>query len=334
MKQGRTLLLLLAAALVLGGAYAAVRLADGDEEAENINIVTPLPGVEDVQSFTVAYGGADYTLINSENGWTVDGEPGFPLDQSKAQDMADALRLVCAERELNAPEGQDYGLEPPVCEISVTASNGENCVYRIGNYNETAELYYLSDGDCVYLADSTLPDLFFRELYGLIELERVEDIYADEINKAVIVKNGETLTLRRDGEDFKLVYPTMAAADSAAVDELLSSFTGLYFYSCAAYGVDTDAERALYGLDAPSAEMTVYYSRTERRDSGKTDEEGNAIRENVEVDYDYTLVFGADTGDGYTYVQPKGSDRVYRASVSESHIIIDATAEGLYAASD
>ncbi|MGN1004492.1 MAG: DUF4340 domain-containing protein, partial [Oscillospiraceae bacterium] len=177
MKRGKKLMLLALVLVVLAGAsFAALKLnpdtdADSSAGEETVSIYTVDP--DSVTKLSWTYNGETVTLMDAGDGWMYADDRNFPLDESYLDAMLDTLSEITASKTIeNVEDLAQYGLEEPVCVLTVTA--GKTSEIKLGNETGLGGQRYLSLGDgSVYLVDSSLLDDFSYGLYDIIRKESI-----------------------------------------------------------------------------------------------------------------------------------------------------------------
>ena len=142
----RTLAVLLALVLVLGGLLWLITRSNTAEEAASSaaaegSILLSSFAAGDVTSIQYAYGGETLSLNYDSGSWTLADDPDYHLDASACNTMVTALASLNAKRQLTAQPGEDYGLADPTVTVTVTAA-GETNTFAFGSQNPvTGDLY-------------------------------------------------------------------------------------------------------------------------------------------------------------------------------------------------
>ncbi len=97
---------------------------------------------------------------------------------------------------------------------------------------------------------------------------------------------------------------------TSETEAFVSAVTGISWLSCADYNAE---DLGVYGLDTPSAAVTVDYLETVTVETGETDDDGNIITEERQQDASFTLELG-DTYEAACYARISGSRMVYLVS--------------------
>lgn len=178
-KQRKQLIIMLAflGVLVIAylalGAYNDAQANKEKEETEKI-VVTDLK-YEDVVAFSYSYKEEKNRFTKSGEEWMYDADQGFDVDEAKIKDMLTNACKVTAEDYFDAYESLDnYGLDAPQCEVSLSFSDGSTITLQIGNYNEMVDYYYMmAEGDNnLYLIDVALYNAFsvsYSDLEYIVE---------------------------------------------------------------------------------------------------------------------------------------------------------------------
>lgn len=312
MKRKTKLLALCAVLVVLAAVYAAASTLTAQPEEDTAVALAQLDA-GDLTALEWTRDGETLSLTRGDEGWTLDSDAAFPLDQSAADAMAEALSGLTASQVFDAPDSlEDYGLEEPALTVTGELEDGSSCTFALGAQNElTGEYYLLRNGDesQVYLVDSTLSSAFSVGLYDIVAMEELP-AFGDSSALTVAQpegllslsyqEDGSTLTWRKDAHWFLDQDGTWLALDSAKVSTLISAVTGLSWQSCVAYNAD-EAQLEDYGLGEDAAVVTLSYT-AEGDDSLQT----------------FVLRLGSDTDDG-TYAALDGSRMVYLISTDTAN---------------
>lgn len=258
MKRGKKLMGLLLVLVLLVGATALVSVLDiGADETGDTSFT-----VFSLDPETVTQIGWDYSeeisFTASDDGWIYDADDAFPVDESYIDTMLEALTQVTAYKSIENVEDLDqYGLEAPVCEITVTAE--DRYTLAIGQETSVGGQRYFSTGDGnVYLVDAELIDSFSYALYDVLQYQTVPSV--SELTGMQVtsnVRSYEITYLENSGLSYSDAYVWFMdekALDTELTEELLSMVTDLNLTQCVDYDAD---DLSVYGLDAPTAVVTV-----------------------------------------------------------------------------
>lgn len=325
MSRSKKLLGLLAALLVLAlAAFAATRLnpENQESEAENDDGVSIFAlDTGSVTALSWTYGEESLTFENVGDGWAYAQDSSFPLDSTYIDAMLSALSNVTASKTIEDPEDlSQYGLEAPVCTISVTA--GDTTELLIGDETVLDGDRYLSLGDGnVYLVDAALLDSFSYGLYDLVEKESIPSM-TDVLSLSV--DTGAQQLVLEHLEDSGLAYSDeyvwfmqqedgYLPLDTELTQALLANITGLTWGGCVDYHASSEALEG-YGLGSGAATVTVrYVESADAEDSGPS-----------ETEKTFVLELGAAADDG-RYARIAGSDMVYLVDAGAAESLLYTT---------
>lgn len=330
MSRGKKLLILVLAFAVLLSAYLIVRQTQTKtDETADLPVLTLQEDDVGSLSWNAGTDDGELTLSRQGDGWVYDGDPDhFPLDQSAAETMVQAVCSVTASQQLTEPDALSaYGLDQPSATVTVTLQDGTSYTLALGDQNSvTQEYYLLLDGESVWTVDGTLKDDFAKGLCDLVEKEALPNF--GEVQKMSIQGTSGTKTLTYVENNAGLWYTdsyhwfleddagTRAVGDEK-VTELYQKVTGLSWISCIRYHA-AEADLAAYGLDRASATLVSL-------DYLSADQTQQDAAEQTET---FTLRIGTETNDGY-YACIDGSQMVYLISPETVESILSADYAGL-----
>ena len=294
----RTLTVLLAMVLVLGGLLWFVSRSNAAEEAASSaaaegSILLSSFAAGDVTSIRYAYGGETLTLNYDSGSWTLADDPGYHLDASACNTMVTALASLNAKRQLTAQPGEDYGFDVPRLVVNVTAA-GERTTLTVGAENPvTGDVYVRRNGeDTVYAVDAAKFRCMEQTKAGLFGAFSPAGITVSDIEALrYTLQSGEVVSLRAvsqptgaDSTAYQTVWRLTDAPDAA----LDADKTDALLAALASYvtGQDTAAAPSACGFDDPLVTAEV------------TTADGTAV---------LTYAIGTD---GY-YMRVSGDDSVY-----------------------
>jgi hypothetical protein len=148
-----------------------------------------------------------------------------------------------------------FGLDQPRQQIALFPKEGEPYRLAIGNDNFDGSGFYAQPegGKVVLLASSQkgslLPSLLALRDKTLLSFDR-----AAVKSLQVQLAKAEVVRLQRQEETWQIVEPRVLPADDLNVDRLLSTLSRL---QAVEFPAETKAELAPYGLEKPSAQLTV-----------------------------------------------------------------------------
>lgn len=290
MKRGKKLLMLLLVLAALAGATAAASRISTESGAEEETATT----VFSLDPEAVTQISWDYSeplsFTATENGWVYDGDEAFPVDETYLEVMLEALTEVSSTKTIEAPENMDqYGLEVPVCEITVTAE--ESHTLYIGQETSVGGQRYFSNGDGnAYLVDASLIDCFRYGLYDVLLVESLPSV--SELTGMEVTSGAGSYTiayLENSGlaySDEYVWFMDGKALDTNLTKSFVNSYANMSLTNCVDYAAE---DLSVYGLEEPAASVTIL-------DGGEAA---------------FTLDFGQDP-DGGCYMRLKNSRMVYQ----------------------
>ena len=267
----RTLAILLALVLVLGGLLWLVTRSNTAEEAASSaaaegSILLSSFAAGDVTSIQYAYGDETLSLNYDSGSWTLADDPGYHLDASACNTMVTALAALNAKRQLTAQSGEDYGLADPAVTVTVTAA-GETNTFAFGSQNPvTGDLYVQKAGDdAIYTVSGNKAACFELTKADLFGAFNPAGLTASALESISIATDAGTLSLTAVSEPetadsnsadasstayqtvWRLTDDPAAELDEAKLQSILSALGG---YVSAQV---TNVYPAAYGFDAPLA---------------------------------------------------------------------------------
>ncbi len=179
-KQGKQLLILALALVVLAGAYLGVRQYNRAEsqkpaQEEEQSILLADISDTDVISFTYDYEGETNTFEKEEDTWYYAEDHELKITQYRMTTMLSRIAPLKAKQKIeNVTDLSQYGLDKPAQTVSFSTAQ-ESHTIQIGDYNSSVAIYYFlldDDPTTVYVsADSYLGSGFNYSLENLIEEE-------------------------------------------------------------------------------------------------------------------------------------------------------------------
>ena len=267
----RTLAVLLALVLVLGGMLWLITRSNAAEEAASSaaaegGVLLSSFAAGDAEQIRYTYQNETLTLNCDSGSWTLADDPGYHLDASACNTMVTALASLNAKRQLTAQPGEDYGLADPVVTVTVTAA-GETNTFAFGSQNPvTGDLYVQKAGDdAIYTVSGNKAACFELTKTDLFGAFNPAGLTASALESVSIATDTGTLSLTAVSEPaetdsnsadasstayqtvWRLADDPAAELDEAKLQSILSALGG---YVSAQM---TNADPAAYGFDAPLA---------------------------------------------------------------------------------
>ena len=267
----RTLAVLLALVLVLGGLLWLITRSNIAEEAASSaaaegGILLSSFAAGDAEQIRYTYQNETITLNCDSGSWTLADDPDYHLDASACNTMVTALASLNAKRQLTAQPGEDYGLADPTVTVTVTAA-GETNTFAFGSQNPvTGDLYVQKTGDdAIYTVSGNKAACFELTKADLFGAFNPAGLTASALESVSIATDTGTLSLTAVSEPaetdsnsadasstayqtvWRLTDDPAAELDEAKLQSILSALGG---YVSAQV---TNADPAAYGFDAPLA---------------------------------------------------------------------------------
>lgn len=313
-KSVKSLLILTACAVLLGGALLALKLTEPPAAEETSS------GEQHPEEAEELLGKAQediaFMLVENENGsyriaadkidasgelcGVVDALEGIPVSDAAIKGVLKSAYRLPSERDLGPVENlNDYGLQNPAVRVEVTLKNGESFSYKIGNVTPgRSDRYYAATdfSDHVYLV-SALSGFLFEPVTVFVDrtvltLTPPEGASVNDFTRLSLSGKNypEPVSAEIDMEkgDYRLVSPISFGANASALQDIFSSLESLSASGVSAVHPEEASLRA-FGLDSPDAVLS--------------------FEANGEV---FTL--SAAERDGRCYLMKEGTDLVYEVA--------------------
>lgn len=337
MKRGNKLILLLAVFVLLAG--TALLLPNVFTEADTSLEASEDTGTsiltldsEKISAISWTYENETMMFDYTDGNWLYSADEDFPTDSLYLETMITDLSDLIITKTITDPgELADYGLDEPICSISVTEESVTEIL--IGNANAIGDSRYISIGDGnVYLADTSLLSDFSYTLSDLIKYEEIPDMYT--VTKvSVTTADRDYQILSEVNDDTSIWYHeennNKIALDEDLTDTFIDTIRDLSWNSCADYHADESILEE-YGFSDPALVVTLTYETTTQTDTGETDEDGNTVYDTVTVSDTFSLEIG-NSIDGYRYARISGSSMIYQIDENVYTTLADTYAEDLQA---
>ena len=264
----------LAAAAVLY--LLVVKLNQRSEDADSSDDSLVISSVDSGQITAISYekDGKSLSFRKEDGTWYNAEDKSFPVDQDSLTTMTNALGAVSATRKLDSPEDlSEYGLDSPVLTVRYMASDGKEAEFTVGDTNDAAGGSYLkiSGDDAVYLVASDFADTFNSDIYQLADMESFPTITSDSITDINVKSGSHTLEIKNDSDGGRIVLENGEEKEncaSSSVTQFINTVTGITFKSHVEYNCK---DLSKYGLDKPTADISVDYTTAETVDSEDSD---------------------------------------------------------------
>ena len=217
-----------------------------------IDTVTALSWTNEDGTFSFTKGAA----------WTYDGDFAFPVDEEKVNELLAQFEDFAAAFVINDVEDYaQYGLDEPICTISITAGE-ETYTVELGDFSKMDEQRYVSIGDGkAYLVSHDPLDEFDAVLRDMILDDTIPEF---DTAKQIAFSGSENYVISYDEDSTSIcaddVYFTDGKPlDTDNVNEWLTALMGLDLTDYVSYNI-TNEELQTFGLDNPALTITIDYS--------------------------------------------------------------------------
>jgi len=288
--------------------------SENEDAAEEETISLTDISANTISSFSFISAGSTLSFVKEEETWYYEEDRDFPVLQDTAATMASAFETVEATRKLEDVKSlEEYGLADPGNVITVTDSDGMTMAFYIGNQNATTGDYYayIDDPSVVYMITESFPTAFAYGLYDLADADEFPTISASSITHLAVAQSDNTFELTATEEYAGSSWAVsdneqeQTAANDSLVSELLTSIESLAFSSTVDYSSDSLQD---YGLDNPTAMITIDYAETSEESSDDSD---SAESETITVQKQLELSIGNQDEEGNYYVITGESNQVH-----------------------
>jgi hypothetical protein len=217
-----------------------------------------------IDEVTVKSDMGETTALKKIDGtWQITAPASFKADPSEVASLTSNLASLEVARVVDeAPaDVTDYGLEPPLVEVTFKASGdktyGEAHRLFLGSKSPTGgDVFARRDADQrVVLVPGYLEPIFNRSTFNLRDKTLVA-FDRDKIDRITVASAGNALAFAKDGTDWKITSPIAAAADSTAVDAIMGRLTTTQMKTIVTEQA-TAADLTKYGFGRPQATTTL-----------------------------------------------------------------------------
>ena len=191
--------------------------------------------------------------------WTYDEDAAFPADEEKINKLLSVFESFAAAFTIeNVQDYAQYGLEEPVCTVTVNAGGTTHTV-KLGAFSKMDSQRYVSLGDGkAYLAVKDPMDEFGSELKDMILDDKIQEFDTAE---KIVFSGTENYTIVLD-ENRKSIcaddmyYTEEKALDTTRVKSYAGTVRSASLTKYVSYNV-TDEELKTFGLDNPDLTISM-----------------------------------------------------------------------------
>ena len=320
MRQYRTPLLLLVAALLLGGAWCYV---SSGRTVDDTGVLFALDTGETIDRVELSNGYGGFVFTPQGEAWAVEHQGvSYRASETKLELLRSALGYLEVSRVLEEAR-PEYGLDRPAATVTWHTSRGRSQSLTLGGETASRSDVYISDGQRVMVTSTGA----VAQLTGPLEAYRAKDIFT------VNVGDIRALTYYEDGarvvsvgstgpRDWFLTWPYEAPARVIELNEFMA---GVRKWTAAGYPQGDDyAAMGLEGEGGSRLELTDGDGNTQVLRFGA--QEGTATYVRTGARHEVVKLYTADldcsvlTPDALLFVAPLLTtvDRVARLEVRTS----------------
>lgn len=237
---------------------------------------------EDVTSLSWEYEKEILSFHKDEKTWLYDEDENFPVNEEKVGQLLENFKTFGVSFIIeDAEDLSQYGLENPLCKISIGAG-GETYEISLGDYSTMDEERYVSIGDGnVYLVQNDPLDSFDIELSDMIQHDEIPQFdsvteigFAGSENYKAVYKEDNEVTYSTEDVYFVKKGSKELPLDTENVESYVGVIRELNLTDYVTYDV-TDEELEIYGLDEPELAVTLQYSVQD--EDSEEDREGTVV---------------------------------------------------------
>lgn len=295
----KTLAALIAVVLVLcAGIYFALTYNKNSdkmpEEDGETSIVTAFEkdySLLDAVKISNSEGEFEFAKIG-EDKFEADGNPDIILNNSRVKFLFDEICSVTAEKEVekSASDLSKYSLDAPKSVVTAHFSDGD-VIFKIGGQTSTGS-YFMAVDDDVYIVSTSKGSLFENNL-AYYRNTNILSVSADDLTQISFAGENDTVTLKKEGNDWKITAPINTDAYQGSVNEhILTKFENI---SISEFVEDNAADLSKYGFS-----RYVYF------------EDSKGAKQKILV--------GSKSGSGY-YIMLENSKSVYTSPIDSLSFI-------------
>jgi hypothetical protein len=250
-KTTITLLILLA----IGG--GALYLARGKSE-------TPVAPPSEAHLLDISSGDVSHLAITTDDGqhiiaeksngkWQLTEPVKTPAEESTVSSVIETISSLQSRGQVDLASA---GVSQPHFKVELTAKNNKTINLDIGDRSAAGDNLYVrvNNGDKAEVIPAALYDQLDKPLKSW-RREKLFDVGSPEIKQLRIATTQQTLTLQKEGENWKITQPTSMPVETSEVSDIAISAANLRATDFISEN-SSDAKR--YGLDQPA--VTVSFS--------------------------------------------------------------------------
>ncbi|MBR5322465.1 MAG: DUF4340 domain-containing protein [Clostridia bacterium] len=314
---------------VLYSNYVAEQEQGNTDISEDTSVEVLKIDESSVVSIEYTYDEEVILLKKAEDKWLWAEDEDFPLDQSYPEYMLYDLSNVIADRLIaeNLDNEADFGMDEPKIVVNYETANGEKYVYTIGDYNSTAECYYIksSASDKIYMTKNSAAEPFVYYILEMADVGSLDEFEAEKVTSVEYTVGGKAYALTTDSsgadfytEPYNYFYVggdgIKVAADGVASGEFLNSVEALALGDVVAFKPDAEKLSAC-GLDE-NTKLVLKVTYDEDVSAEETDTSVTVTKSNS-----CSVIVGKgvnEEGEEAYYAMLEGSELLYELSGGKS----------------
>jgi hypothetical protein len=212
---------------------------------------------EDVTRIAVTpRGEAKFVLEKVGGDWRVTEPVSAPASRYEVDRLVTDIVSLSSRGKVSAEDASAAGLDQPQVVVEAVAKDGKTHKLSFGQRSAVGDHGY------VRLDDDARADVISAEIYELLDKPlsdfretKLVNAPSNEIRQITVREGDRSLSLQKNGEEWRIVEPKAMPADSSTVSDLTFAITGL---NAAEFVSEDAASAASYGLDQPV--LTVKFS--------------------------------------------------------------------------
>ena len=256
MKGLRSFLVLLVVAVGLGAfVYYDSKKPPSDEKKQEK--VFADVAADKIDQVTVKSASGEQTTLQKQGAaWQVTQPATVPADEAEISGITTNLSTLQVQRVVDdqATDFKQYGLDPARIDVAFKAG-GKDHRLLLGQKTPTgADMYARLPGAArVFLVSSYLDATFNKSTFDLRD-KTILKLDRDKVDRVEMQTPGRTVTLAKQGAEWRITAPSDARADFGAVEGIVGRLNSSPMKSIVA---DDGKDLKVYGLDAPVATVRI-----------------------------------------------------------------------------
>lgn len=258
MTRARSTLILLLLAAGLGAYiyFVEMKRPAPDDQPKADRVFAGLEA-DQITELTVQAGNGDSTTLKKQgSGWTIVAPTTAAADASEVSGVTTNLATLDISRVIEEKPSslETFGLDTPRIRVSFTAKDRHE-VLLLGSKTVTGGDVYakLENTPRVFLVPGWIEQSFDRTTFQLRD-KSIASFDREAVDRLSIIGRPGTIEIARDGENWRLLQPVTARADSGAVSTLLTRLSSGQMQALVAEQPKT---LDVYGLQPPRTTVRV-----------------------------------------------------------------------------